>query len=80
MSTDGRRLHGIVLCGGVLHATETSDRVTLRLHVGAMGPGAMSCARVDVGVQLHTPLGSRTVVDGVSGNAIRVMHGSETLS
>src|SRR4051794_22585479 len=52
VSVDGRRLHGIVLCGGTLHATETRDRVTIALHVGAVGPGTMSCARVDVGVAL----------------------------
>lgn len=31
VSADGRRLHGIVLCGGVLHATETINRVILTL-------------------------------------------------
>jgi hypothetical protein len=72
LATDGRRLHGIVPCGGTLHATETSRRVTLTLHVGAMGPGTMSCARDDIGVRLSAPLGSRTVVDGVSGAGLRV--------
>ncbi|MGY2873168.1 hypothetical protein ACVW00_000358 [Marmoricola sp. URHA0025 HA25] len=73
LSADGRRLHGIVLCGGTLHATETSHRVTVGLHVGAMGAGTMSCARVDVGVRLAAPLASRTVVDAVSGAVLRVV-------
>ena len=73
LSTDGRRLHGVVMCGGDLHATETRDQVTLALHVGAMGPGTMSCARVDVGVRLDAPLGSRTVVDRVSGRVLDVV-------
>jgi len=73
LSADGRRLHGIVLCGGTLHASESADRVTIRLHVGALGAGVMSCARVDVGVSLAAPLGSRTVVDAVSGHDVRVV-------
>jgi hypothetical protein len=74
-SADGRRLHGVINCGGTLRATETADTVTLTLHVGAMGPGTMSCARVDVGVHLASPLGQRTVVDGVSGSTLRVVGG-----
>jgi hypothetical protein len=75
VSADGRRLHGIVNCGGTLHATETAETVTLTLHVGAMGGGSMSCARVDVGVRLSSPLGQRTVVDAVSGKSLRVVGG-----
>jgi hypothetical protein len=74
LSPDGQRLHGIVLCGGTLHAIETSRQVTVTLHVGAMGPGIMSCARVDIGVRLSVPLGSRAFVDGVSGTRLRVVH------
>jgi hypothetical protein len=73
LSPDGRRLHGNVLCGGSLHATESGSRVVIRLHVGAMGPGTMACARVDVGVRLSEPLGSRTVVDAVSGSRVQVV-------
>lgn len=69
----GRRLQGVVQCGGTLRATETTDRVTITLHVGAVPAGAMSCARVVVGVSLADPLGSRTVVDSVSGRTIRVV-------
>jgi hypothetical protein len=72
LSPDGRRLHGIVDCGGTLHATETGDTVTLTLHVSALRPGMMSCARVDVGVTLAQPLGQREVLDGVSGRPIQV--------
>lgn len=72
LSADGRRLHGIVNCGGTLHATETSDTVTLTLHVRALRPGMMSCARVDVGVTLAQPLGQRKVIDAVSGQPIQV--------
>ena len=74
VSADGRRLHGIVLCGGTLRATETSTRVSLTLHVAAVGAGAMSCARIDVAARLSQPLGSRTVVDQVSGRTIPVQH------
>jgi hypothetical protein len=72
VSADGRRLHGVINCGGTLRAKETADTVTLTLHVGKMGPGTMSCARVDVGVRLASPLGQRTVVDAVSGKTIMV--------
>jgi hypothetical protein len=75
VSADGRRLHGLIGCGGTLRATETADTVTLTLHVGAMGPGTMSCAMVDVGVRLATPLGGRAVVDAVSGTPLRVVGG-----
>jgi hypothetical protein len=72
VSADGRHLGGVVLCGGTLHVTETGDRVTIRLHVGALGPGAMACARVPVQVALDAPLGHRVVVDAVSGRTVRV--------
>ncbi len=75
VTPDGRRLHQVINCGGTLHATETASRVMIRLHVGAMGAGSMSCARVDVGVRLATPLGDRTVVDSVGGHVVRVVHG-----
>jgi hypothetical protein len=78
LSADGRTLHGVVGCGGTLRAVEAADTVTLTLHVGAMGPGTMSCAMVDVGVRLPGPLGSRTVVDGVSGHQVRVLHPSSS--
>ncbi|MDX6358171.1 MAG: hypothetical protein QOH37_1225 [Nocardioidaceae bacterium] len=77
LSADGRRLHGIINCGGTLHAAETADEVTITLHVAAMGPGTMSCARVDVWVRLATPLGQRTVVDAVSGRPVRVEGGPQ---
>lgn len=72
LSPDGRTLHGIVLCGGTLHATESADRVELRLHVGAVPAGGMMCARVNVSVRLAEPLGSRPVYDAVSGARIPV--------
>jgi hypothetical protein len=72
VSADERHLGGFVLCGGSLHATATDDRVTIRLHVGALGPGAMACARVPVRVALDAPLGHRVVVDAVTGRTIRV--------
>jgi hypothetical protein len=73
LSADGRRFHARVSCGGVLHATENPTTVTVRLHVGAMGPGSMSCAVPDLGVRLASPLGDRTVVDAVSGQTLRVV-------
>ena len=75
VSADDRHLGGIVICGGTLRATETDDQVTVRLHVGAMGPGTMLCARVPVSVTLQRPLGTRTVVDAVSGRTLRVVGG-----
>jgi hypothetical protein len=75
ISADGRRHHGVIICGGTLRASETADTVTLTLHVAKLGPGMMSCARVDVGVRLASPLGQRTVVDAVSGKSLRVVGG-----
>jgi hypothetical protein len=72
VTPDGRTLTGVVLCGGTFHATESRDRVMLRLHVGAIGPGAMLCARVDVRVTLARPLGGRRVYDAVSGDLVRI--------
>jgi hypothetical protein len=65
-------LGGPVLCGGTLHAIESADRVTLRLHLRRIGPGAMTCARVEVSVRLAEPLGSRPVYDAVTGDRIPV--------
>jgi hypothetical protein len=72
VAPDGYTLSGPVLCGGTLHATESKDRVTLRLHVGAIGPGAMTCARVEVSVRLLEPLGARPVYDALTGARIPV--------
>jgi hypothetical protein len=77
LSADGRRLHGVVGCGGALHAAETGDTVTITLHVGAMGAGTMSCAMVDVGVRLAAPLAGRIVVDAVTGRQVRVEGGPQ---
>jgi hypothetical protein len=74
LAADGRSLQGIVLCGGTLRADETDARVTITLHVPALRGGAATCARVLVKVFLATPLGTRTVVDGVSGRTVRVDH------
>jgi len=73
ISPDGRRLHGYVGCGGTLRADETAETVTITLHVAALGPGMRTCALADVGVQLASPLGDRTVVDAVSGQQVRVI-------
>jgi hypothetical protein len=74
-SHGGQVLEGVILCGGTLHATETRGRVTIRLHVGAVGPGAMSCARVEVGIRLSAPVGHREVLDAVTGHAVHVVAG-----
>jgi hypothetical protein len=74
VSPGGRLLHGVINCGGTLHVvSQTADRVVVRLHVGAMGPGAMSCARVDVGTRLAQPLGRRSVYDAVTGRRLPVV-------
>ncbi|MFZ2014029.1 MAG: hypothetical protein WAV00_09435 [Nocardioides sp.] len=75
LAAHGNRLQGIVLCGGTLRANETDARVTITLHVPALRGGAATCARVLVRVSLATPLGTRAVVDGVSGRTVRVVHG-----
>jgi hypothetical protein len=74
-SHGGRVLEGVILCGGTLHAIETRGRVTIRLHAGAVGPGAMSCARVEVGIRLAAPVGHRQVLDAVTGRPVRVVGG-----
>jgi hypothetical protein len=79
VSPDGRRIGGVVLCGGTLRATESALRVTITFHVGRMGPGTMTCARVPVVVVLDQPLGNKTVVDAVSGRTLRVVHVAPTL-
>jgi hypothetical protein len=75
LTRDGLRLHQVIVCGGTLHASETADHVYLRLHLGAIGAGEMSCARADVGVRLASPLGDRTVLDSIGGHVIRVVRG-----
>ena len=75
LTRNGMRLHQVIICGGTLHASETADKVYLRLHLGEMGPGSMSCAKVDVGVRLAQPLGHRTVVDSVGHRAVHVSQG-----
>lgn len=78
LTSDGLRLHARVGCGGVLHESETADTVRIRLHVGKMPPGSMSCALLDVGVRLAAPLGNRTVVDAVTGSVVRVVPDQRT--
>jgi hypothetical protein len=73
LSADGHRLHGVVPCGGTLHATENGGTVAIRLHLGAVGRGEMLCALVDVGIRIPEPLGHRTVIDEVSGHTVRVV-------
>jgi hypothetical protein len=73
LSSDGQRLYGEVPCGGILTAVESAGRVTIRLDLRAVRPGGLTCALADVGVTLPDPLGSRSVVDAVSGRTIRVV-------
>ncbi|MGZ4489578.1 MAG: hypothetical protein ACXVEU_01870 [Nocardioidaceae bacterium] len=74
ISPNGHLLHGIINCGGTLHVvSQTADRVVVRLHVGAMGPGSMSCARVDVVTHLATPLDRRPVFDAVEHRRLPVV-------
>jgi hypothetical protein len=75
LTRNGHTLHGVIECGGTLHATETDTRVLIRLHVGAVGPGAMSCALVDVRVHLAEPLGSRVVYDTIGHHTVSVVRG-----
>lgn len=66
VSADGRTLAGRFQCGGRLSAREAPGQVTLTFVASSVGAGAMSCALVPVSVALRSPLGTRTLVDGVT--------------
>jgi hypothetical protein len=72
LSSDGRTISGRFQCGGRLEASETARQVLLTYVASAVGPGAMACALVPLSVHLPTAVGSRTVIDGVSGQHLRV--------
>lgn len=74
LAADGRTVSGRFQCGGTLVATETSTRVTLTFVAGAVGAGALSCALVPLTVVLHTTLGNRIVVDGVTHQTVSIQH------
>ena len=74
VSKDGRTIAGRFQCGGRLKAAETASRVTLTYIASRVGPGAMACALVPLSVRLDAPVGSRTVVDGVTGQHLHVVH------
>jgi hypothetical protein len=67
VSRDGRAIVVIVSCGGRLVVHESQDEVLITWIVGAVGAGGMSCAEVALTAYLRQPLGSRRLVDGVTG-------------
>jgi hypothetical protein len=75
LSSDGRTIHGSFLCGGKLETSETARQITLTYVASRVGPGAMACAMVPLSVRLDTPIGTRTAVDGVSGQPLRLVRG-----
>jgi hypothetical protein len=72
VSADGRTVSGRFQCGGRLRAKESGHTVTITYVASAVRSGAMSCAMVALKVRLATPLGSRRVVDGVSGQPLHL--------
>lgn len=74
LDANDRRLHVFVGCGGRLQAIETADRVSVKFtrHTFPGGMG-VACAWVDVHTELGRALGSRIVVDGVSGRRLGVL-------
>ncbi len=72
----GTTISGRFQCGGELTASETSSHVVLTYVASAVTAGGMACAVVPLSVQLKAPLGSRTLIDGVSGGQLDVAPGS----
>jgi hypothetical protein len=72
VSAGGRRLQGRFLCGGRLRVQETSSRVTVTYVASKVRPGGLMCAQVPLAARLQAPLGSRPVVDGVTGKPVAV--------
>jgi hypothetical protein len=72
VSAGGRRLQGRFLCGGRLRVQETSSRVTVTYVASKVRPGGLMCAQVPLTARLQAPLGSRPVVDGVTGKPVAV--------
>ena len=67
VSPDGRTIIVFVECGGRLVVRESRDEVLVTWIASAVGAGGMSCAEVALTVYLRQPLGSRRLVDGVTG-------------
>jgi len=67
VSPDGRTIIAAVECGGRLVARESRDEVVVTYIASAVGAGGMSCAEVALTAYLRQPLGSRRLVDGVTG-------------
>jgi hypothetical protein len=67
---DGRTIRGRFQCGGQLEASETPQRITVTYVASQVRAGAMLCALVPLSVHLAAPVGSRTVVDAVTGHRL----------
>lgn len=66
------RLFGDFRCGGQLRAKESARRVVLTYVASRVRTGGMACAKVRLSVALHTPVNGRPVIDGVTGQVLRV--------
>jgi hypothetical protein len=72
LAADGRTLSGFFACGGRLAVRESATRVTLTFVASAVGSGGRTCPTIPLSIHLHTALGTRAVVDGVSHQIVRV--------
>jgi hypothetical protein len=68
----GTRLSGVFICGGWLSATEDGNQVTVTYLAPYVGPGVRQCAAPTLAVRLHSPIGHRPVLDGVTHHAIAI--------
>ena len=67
VTSDGRTVMGAFGCGGSLTATDDAAQVRVTYTASAVPAGGLSCTSVVLTVTLPAPLGSRTLVDGVTG-------------
>jgi hypothetical protein len=74
LSADGHTISGRFGCGGQLVANEAATRVTLTFVASAVRSGGLACAMVPLSAHLHTELGERLVVDGVTHRVLEVEH------
>jgi hypothetical protein len=72
LSRDGRTLHGRFACGGRLRVGESARRVVLTYLASYVRQGGMACAMVPLSVRLSSRLGSRDVIDGVTGQHLHI--------
>lgn len=70
LSKDGLTISGRFQCGGKLEVSEGPRRILLTYIASYVRQGGMACAMVPVSVHLDGPVGSRVVIDGVTGRRL----------